>query len=898
MSGVRAWFARLGGLFGRERRDRELEAEMASHLAMHIEDNVRAGMTAEEARRQAVLRLGGVEQAKESYRERRGLPWLETLTRDIRYGLRMLAKTPTLTFILAITLALGIGANAAIFSIVDSFLIRPLPVPHAQEIVRLASHQIGGSAPLGVTAFSYADLDDFRKQSVDTFSDLFVYQPVIVGLSADGRADQLLGSYVSGNYFSALGLEPALGRLFLPGEGERPGDPPYLVLAYSYWQRRFGGDRSVIGKQVRLDGAPATIIGVAPKGFHGTYSILDMDGYLPLSMFAQGPELSGLFAVRQMRTLRAMGRLKTGVSVAQAQSVANVIAERLANQYPDADKGISVRVIPEPLSRPDPDVGRMVPAVAGLFLLLAGLVLLLACLNVANILIARATVREREMAVRSALGAGRTRLMRQVLTEAILLALLGAAAGGILGALASRSVNSILPKSNPPFRFDFSFDWRVFAYTLGVALLSGFVVGLWPALRAARTNLNAVLHDGGRNESAGANRHRVRSALVVIQVAGSLALLVVAGLFVRSLGRAQQTYLGFDPTHLLNVIVDPHEIGYDEARANQFYRELEERVRALPGVQSASLAFNFPLGSFTNGRAIEVEGHPPPVGQQPPVVLFNQVDTAYFETMRVPLLRGRTFTDSDDETSPAVAIVNRTMAEKFWPGQDAMGKRFRVVGAAGGFAEIVGIAGNGQYMIMGEPPQPFFYLPLKQSYSSMRTLQIRSFIPPESLLLEVQQEVRSLAPDLPIYDAETMEQALAGGNGYFVYRFGATMAGVMGFVGLILATVGVYGVMSFSTTQRTREIGIRVALGATARDILGLVLREGLAIILAGVGVGLVGGWALTRGMGRFAAGPSRAGFLVFAGAALLLSCVALAACWIPAWRASRVDPMVALRYE
>jgi predicted permease len=898
MSGVRAWFARLGGLFGRETRDREFEEEIASHLAMHIEDNVRAGMTAQEARRQAVLKLGGVEQAKESYRERRGLPWLETLTRDIRYGLRMLAKTPTLTFILAITLALGIGANAAIFSIVDSFLLRPLPVPHPQEIVRLASRHIGESAPLGVTAFSYLDLEDFRKQGADTFSDLFVYQPVIVGLSADGRADQLLGSYVSGNYFSALGLEPALGRLFLPGEGESPGEPPYLVLAYSYWQRRFDGDPRVIGKQVRLDGAPATIIGVAPKGFHGTYSILDMDGYLPLSMFAQGPELGGLFTVRKMRTLRAMGRLKPGVSVAQAQSVADVIAERLANQYADADKGISVRVIPEPQSRPDPDVGRMVPAVAGLFLLLAGMVLLLACLNVANILVARATVREREMAIRSALGAGRTRLMRQVFTEAILLALLGAAAGGLLGAWASRSVNSILPKSNPPFRFDFSFDWRVFAYTLGIALLTGFIVGLWPALRAGRTNLSAVLHEGGKNESAGANRHRVRSALVVIQVAGSLALLVVAGLFVRSLGRAEQTYLGFDPTHLLNVIVDPHEIGYDQARTNEFFRELEERVRALPGVQSASLAFNFPLGSFTNGRSIEVEGHPPPVGQQPPVVLFNQVDSAYFETMRVPLLRGRAFTDSDDEASPPVAIVNRTMAEKLWPGQDALGKRFRIASAPGGFAKIVGIAGDGQYMIMGEPPQPFFYLPLKQSYSSMRTLQIRSAVPPESLLLEVQREIRSLAPDLPIYDAETMEQALHGGNGYFVYRFGATMAGVMGFVGLILATVGVYGVMSFSMAQRTREIGIRLALGASGHDILRLVLREGLAIVLTGVGVGLVGGWALTRGMGRFAAGPSRAGFLIFAGAALVLSCVALAACWIPARRAMRVDPIVALRYE
>ena len=385
---------------------------------------------------------------------------------------------------------------------------------------------------------------------------------------------------------------------------------------------------------------------------------------------------------------------------------------------------------------------------------------------------------------------------------------------------------------------------------------------------------------------------------MVIQVAGSLALLVVAGLFVRSLDRVERTYLGFDPLHLLNVSIDPHQIGYDEARTKEFYRELEDRVRAIPGVQSASLAFNFPMGAFTNGRPIEVEGHPPPVGQQPPIVLFNQVDPAYFETMRVSLLQGRAFSNSDSETAPPVAIVNQTMAEKYWPGQNAIGKRFRIAGTAGRFAEIVGIAENGQYNIMGESPQAFFYLPLAQSYSSFRTIQIRSSVPPESLLLQVQQEIRNLAPDLPIYDAETMEQALAGANGYFVYRFGATMAGVMGAIGLILAVVGVYGVMSFSMAQRTREIGIRMALGANRRDVLKLVLRQGLTIVVAGVGAGIVCGWALTRAMGRFSAGPSGAGPVIYGGAALVLMCVALAACYIPARRAIRVDPMVALRYE
>ena len=886
-----------GAIFGRARVDSELDAELRFHVEAHAEDLMRAGLSREEALRQARVKLGGLERTKGECRDALGVTFVESLIQDVRFGLRMLAKSPGLTFVLVVTLALGIGVNAAIFSIVNSFLIRPLPVPHPEQIVALASHQQG--APVSAFNFSYADLVDFRKQTADTFSDLFAYALFPIGLSAGGRAEQLTVSFVSGNYFSALGLKPALGRLFLPGEGERPNDSPYVVLAYSYWQTRFGGDQSVIGKQVRVDGNPATIIGVAPEGFRGTNSLFDTDAFLPLSMFAQGPELGGaFFTVRQMRIVRAMGRLKFGVSVTQAQSAVSVVTERLAKQYADADKGISVRVMPETLARPNPETGRTIPAVAGLFLLLAALVLLLACLNVANILIARATVRRREMAVRSALGASRTRLMRQVLTEAILLALIGGAAGATLGAWASGSVSSMLPKSNQPIRLDFSFDWRVLVYIVGAALLSGFIVGLWPALRAARTSLNAVLHEGGRSDSDGPSRHQVRGALVVTQVAGSLALLIVAGLFVRSLNRIERAYVGFDPHHLLNVTVDPHEIGYDEARTKEFYRRLEDRIRSLPGVQSASLSYNYPLGVIIDGRPIEVEGHPLPVGQAPPSVLFNAIDPAYLETMYVPLLRGRPFTDSDNEKGEPVAIVNQTMAEKFWPGEDAIGKRFRMAGAPRPFAEIVGIAGNGRYMTIGEPPQPFFYLPLAQSYTSVRTIEIRSGVPPESLLLNVQQEIRNLAPDLPIFDAETMEQTLAGENGYFIWRFGATMAGVVGFIGLVLAVVGVYGVMSFSMAQRTREIGIRVALGASRRNVLGLVLRRGLTIVIAGVAAGLVCGWALTRAIGRFAAGPEGAGPLIFVGAALVLTCVALVACWIPARRAMRVDPMVALRHE
>jgi predicted permease len=525
-------------------------------------------------------------------------------------------------------------------------------------------------------------------------------------------------------------------------------------------------------------------------------------------------------------------------------------------------------------------------------------VLLLVCVNVASIMMARATLRQREMAVRTALGASRIRLVRQMLTETMLLALFGGVVGILLGGWASGSLSSLLPKINLPLRLEFYFDWRVAAYSLATVLFAGIVVGLWPALSSARANPGEVLHDGGRSDSAGFTRHRTRSVLVILQVAGSLTLLIVGALFVRSLSRAQRMYLGFDPQHVAYVMTDPHLIGYDDARTKTLYRELEDKVRALPGVESVSLSINLPLGLFSTGRRVTFEGRPLALGEQPPLILFDAVDPAYFGTMRVPLLRGRAFSDSDGETSRRVAIVNQTMADNFWPGEDAIGKRFGINADPGQFFEIVGVAGNGAYNILGEKPQPYFYLPLAQSFSTMQTIAVRASVPLNPLLVQVQREIRSLSPELPILDAETMEQSLAGLNGYFVLRLGATMAGIMGFLGLALAVVGVYGVVSFSVAQRTREIGIRMALGASRRDILKFVLRQGLTIVIAGVVVGLICGWALTHAMGRFAAGPADAGPFILGGAALLLASIALVACWIPARRAMRVDPMVALRYE
>ncbi len=628
---------------------------------------------------------------------------MRTLLQDIRYGWRMLVKTPAMTAVVAITLALGIGANALIFSFVNGFLLRPMPVPHPEQIAVLAASQKGGSQFL--SQFSYPEFVDFRQQA-DSVADLFGYVLTQPGLSADGRVDQLLASYVTGNYFSALGVKPALGRLILGREEDQPGEQTVVVLGYSYWQKRFGGDPGVIGKEVRVNGKQASIIGVVPQQFRGVIAVIEMDMYLPVgSLFSIEQVSSNPSTDRNARVLSVLARLKPGVSFSLAQASVNVIAARLGKQYPATDGSVTVHVYREQLARPQPLANNIVAVIASFFLILGALLLLLACMNVANVLLARATVRQREMGLRAALGAGRGRLIRQMLTETILLGILGGLLGVVLGQWASPGDLAKLVPSSLPIRLDLGFDWRVFAYSLAAALFTGIFVGLWPALRASGADLNSILQEGGRSDSAGAGRHRLRSALVVAQVAGSLMLLVIAGLFVRSLRNAETMYLGFDPEHVLNLTVDPHEIGYDQTRTKEFYRQLEARARALPGVQSVSLAYGVPMGSTNsaNTGTVTIEGQTVAGGQQPPSLFYSGVDPTYFETMRVPLLRGRAFADSDNETAPSVAIVNQTMADKFWPHQDPLGKRFSLKPDTdlAKTVQIVGVAGNGKYLFVG-----------------------------------------------------------------------------------------------------------------------------------------------------------------------------------------------------
>ncbi len=895
MRRLRAWFSRLGELFAKQRREQELAAEIESHLHLHIEDNLRAGMSPAQARREAIMKLGGFEQTKEAYRDRGGLPMLETFLEDLRFAARMLRKNAGITAIVVLTLALGVGANTAVFGLVNGLLLQRLPVPAAEQIAALVIQS--GDSSLGALGFSYPQFVEFREQTTpicEVFGSATAWR---LNFTAEGHSDTLTIGGVSTNYFSALGVKPALGRLVLSGEGEHPGEPAILVLSYTFWQRRFGGDPQVIGKQVRVGVKPATIVGVMEKEFRGQFTVFEMDAYAPLSTVFDQSSASNFWNSRDIHLMLVLGRLKPGVTLAQAQSRFEVISRRLAAQYPVTDKDLSVRVMDERLSRPIPYANNAFIVFSGLFLILGVFVLLLACTNIANILMARASVRQREMAIRAALGGARSRLLRQMLTETLLTALLGGIAGVTLGAGLSHLASST-HLSNIPVRLGFGFDWRVFVYALAAVLFTAVSAGLSPALRATRADVNTVLHQGGHADAGGKARHKVRGDLMAAQVAGSLMLLIVAGLFVRSLSAVEHMDIGFDPNQLLNVRLDPSVNNFSETQAKEFYRSLETKIRAVPGVQSASLASAVPI-EYTLGRqSVYVEGRPVPPGQKAPDMLFNCVDAPYFDTLRIRVLLGRAFTNADGETSPRVAIVNETMARHFWPREDPIGKRFSLTSDAGPFVEIVGVARDGKYRVLAEDPQPYFYVPLTQHYTSQRTLQIRSSMPPQSLAPIVQHEIQALDANDPIEEIQTMKESLGGTLGYFIFRVGASLASAMGLLGLLLAVVGVYGVVSYAATQRTQELGIRMALGASPRQILALLLKQGVRLVAAGLLFGLAGAWALTRAMSSMLVGVSPSDPLTYMSVAALLSFITLLACWIPARRAMRVDPMVALRYE
>ena len=815
-----------------------------------------------------------------------------SLLQDIHYGMRTLRKNPGFTAVAILTLALGIGANTAIFSLVDAFLLRPLPVKDPKQITTLAYQLKGGQL---INIFSVPDYRDIREQTTNVFSSLFTYQISLDGMSVNGKAERIVTCYVGGDFFSTLGIKPALGRFILPSEEETAA--PVLVLDYSYWMTRFGGDSQVVGKKISVNGHPVTVVGVAPEGFYGLFPLAEMQGYLPMGLATIAGNPSDFTTNRGFRNYFVFGRLRPAVSIKQAQASLDVVSQRLSQENPKDDKDLSIQVFPELRSRPSPDPKNTIVVISTLFLGLSSLVLLLACVNVGNILLVRATVREREMAIRAALGAGRIRLIRQLLTESILLAVCGGLAGIALGYWGSSALGHVSLGTDLPVHLDFQFDWRVFEFAFVAALLTGIIVGIVPAIRASRGNLAQILHEGGRGLVGG--RHRVRNALVVAQVAGSLMLLIIAGLFTRSLGEAQRTNLGFDPNHLVNFFMDPNEIGYNEAQGREFYKTLLARVRALPGVTSASTANSIPLGYVNNGDAVIVEGYELPAGQPTPVLVYNTISPDYFQTLGIPMLQGRVFTDADDQKAQFVAIVNDAMAKKYWPNEDPIGRYFKIGAEPGHSIRVVGVAKDARYQGMTGPINPYFYVPVSQHFAvnTFAALQVRTAAAPESMIPEVERVIQSMAPELPVFDVKTMTEALDTLNGLLIFQIGAVLAAALGILGLILALVGVYGVISFAASQKTHEIGVRMALGAQRWHVLKMIFGQGLLIVGIGLAVGLAAVLAASRVMGQFLI-VSATDPLTYITVSALLALVALLACYIPARRAMNVDPMVALRYE
>jgi predicted permease len=886
---------RFAALFKRRKLDRDLEDELAFHLAKRAEKNRAAGLDAKEAGYAAHRQFGNATNAKERSRDMWTFASFEIFWQDIRYGARMLWKSPGFTVVATLTLALGIGANAAIFSMVDWLTLRPLPIREPQQMNFLAFSR---PAEDFNDNFSYPEFTEIRKQTAGLFSDeaAMLLNGGLDGLTVDGKTQPLVCAFVNGDFFPMLGIKPYLGRFILPSEGAAPGADPVVVLSYRYWKSRFSADRTIIGKKAAINGHPVTIVGVGPREFLGPTPIFEMQAYMPLGMAVVDTGVSQSFLTDlKARTLLIFARLQPGTSVAQAQPKLAVVGQSIVQQFSRTEEHGAL--FAKPLRPPGIITGQNpIPRVSALFLSLAGLVLFLACLNVANLLLVRASARQREMAVRAAMGAGRGRLLRQLLTESILLALLGCGVGIVVGLNLTRAMNSLKFQTQWPLVIDFRFDWRVLAYAFGVTLITGIFVGAVPALRASRGNLREILHEGART-STGA-RQRLRGVLVASQVGGSLALLIIAGLFIRSLGSVQKAELGFNPQHVLNVSMDPREIGYTDQQGLAFYKELLRRVRALPGVQSASLSSAVPLGEFVGGDDLEIPGYKTSTGTPQPHAYCSGTTAGNLKTMGMRLLRGRDLSDADQENAPRVALINEAMAQKFWPGQDPLGKQFTRASDPKHSVEIVGIVNNTRNTQLYGPFEGYFYFPLVQDYSPSATLQLRTEAPPETMIREVLGAVRSLAPTMPVFGAQTMTQALHGFNGLLFFEIGAVLAGALGFLGLTLAMIGVYGVMSYAVSQRTREIGVRMALGAQPNAVLAMIARQGGFIIAAGLVAGLLAAFAVARMVGDFFVGVTSTDPITYVGVSLLLAAVAVLAGYLPARRATRVDPMVALRYE
>ena len=880
------WFIELGRrlsmLFRRSQFDRDLEEEMRLHRELREQEQIEAGVAPEEARYAARRRFGNDLVLREESREMWGWNWLEHFVQDIRFGLRMLARNPGFTTVAVLTLALGIGANTAIFSVVNAVLLKPLPYADPDRLAVIWVTE--PSAPGGLFPNTGPDFRDWQDMN-RSFEGMSAITIAGATLTGSGEPRQLRGLTVSPNTFQLLGAQPQLGRSFAPDEGPT-GHNHVVILSYGLWQSAFGGQKNIVGSKVTLDGEGYDVVGVMPKDlrFPSLWG-RNPQFWTPITMDAPKWKTQ-----RMNHWFWVLARMKKGVTLKQAAAEMVTISAQLAQQYPQTNTGVSARVksLHEQLTG---DVSEV------LWVLFAavGFLLLIACANVANLLLTKSVGRQREIAIRLAVGAGARRLVRQLLTESVVLFLLGGVAGLAVGMAALRLLLRAAPTGYIPEVISVHLDSRVFGFTFLVAFVTGTLAGLIPALHATRVSFSEMLKESG--SAVAASHGLARGLLTVGEIAIALVMLVGAGLATRSLVRLLGVQLGFDPRQVVAGRISLPDSRYPkEPQQKAFFRNLLDRVQALPGVVSAGAASELPLEGGSNG-AVVIEGQPAPKDiWSSPLVESCTVTPNYFRTMRIPLLGGRDVAETDTPEAPLVAVINETMAHRFWPHQDAVGKRFKQNYPDSKWITVIGVVGDVREFGLAEPAIPEAYYPESQSTSSELVLVVRTASDPQAQVAAIRNAVHGLDKGLPWYGVQTLSEMVSDSSRE--KRFVALLLALFAAVALALASVGIYGVVSYSVSQRTREIGIRMAFGAEVRNVLGMVLREGLRLVIAGVAVGLLGAWALSRYLTSILYAVRATDLATYILAALLMTAVALVAALVPARRATKVDPMVALRYE
>jgi len=885
------WFytvpLRLRSLFRPEQMDEELKDEIRNHLERQIAENLAQGMPPEEARYAALRALGGETQIEQQCRDARGLNLTENLVQDLRYGLRQLRRSPGFSALAILCLTLGIGANAAVFSWVEGILFRPYPaVVHQDRLLALAG--TARDEP-GATALSWPDFEDLKRGCtlIDAF---FVSKITGSTLSIGERAEVTTGSIVSANYFDAVGVRPLLGRGFSPEEDVGRNAHPVVVISYQLWKGRFKGDPQIIGKTQRLNNVVHTIIGVSPEGFYGTFVGWAMQFWVPASMEEVFESGGYKLEDRGARWIEAYVRLKPGITRKQAQQEMSAVANRLGIEYPATNRGRGIRLWPL-WQTPFNNAGTLLPTLE-IMLAVVGFVLVIACANVGNLLLVRSFMRRQEMSIRLAIGAGRGRLFRQLLTEGLILSTLGAGGGLIVAYWCQHALVLLFPaRGGVTMHLPGEIDWRVLALCAGICLIVTFVVGLVPAFQTRTSDLAGVLRVESSSVVAARRTGWIRSSLVGLQVCLSFILLVGAVLLLQSLQKIRSSSPGFSTRDVLVTGVSLVAAGYDEQQAKTFQDQLIDRVRALPGVESAAFARLAPLsyGSYSSSP-IAVDGYQTAPEEQP-TIQYNQVSPAYFTTMGIPLVSGREFTRDDDENTRLVAVVNETMAARYWRGQNPVGQRLQVKGK---WLQVVGLVADSKYQSVRESAAPFFYVPLRQDFERGPSLNIRTRQPPQIIAAALLREVRALDANLALYEIITLQEQVERSTSPQLVA--VTLVAILGGLALLLASIGLYGVISYSVSQSTREMGLRMALGATPSDLLRLVMSRGLALTAGGLLCGAVTALALTRLLGNLLYQVSPRDPLAFGSAFVVMTITTVAACFLPAWRATRIHPARVLR--